>query len=68
MNIYYELKKICPTLDSLNIGGGMPIRTSLGFEYDYEYMIEEIVEQIKAFAMSVILWNRIFLPNLAHTQ
>lgn len=49
MNIYYELKKICPTLDSLNIGGGMPIRTSLGFEYDYEYMIEEIVEQIKSF-------------------
>jgi arginine decarboxylase len=39
MNIYYELKKICPTLDSLNIGGGMPIRTSLHFEYDYEYII-----------------------------
>lgn len=40
---------MCPTLDSLNIGGGMPIRTSLGFEYDYEYMIEEIVAQIKTF-------------------
>ncbi len=51
MNIYYELKKICPSLDSLNIGGGMPIRTSLGFEYDYEYMIEEIVEQIKVFCV-----------------
>lgn len=49
LSIYLELKKICPTLDSLNIGGGMPIRTSLGFEYDYEYMIEEIVAQIKAF-------------------
>lgn len=49
MQIYHELKKICPSLDSLNIGGGMPIRTSLGFEYDYEYMIEEIVEQIKSF-------------------
>jgi arginine decarboxylase len=51
LGIYYELKKICPTLDSLNIGGGMPIRTSLGFEYDYEYMIEEIVEQIKSFCL-----------------
>ncbi len=49
LSIYLELKKICPTLDSLNIGGGMPIRTSLGFEYSYEYMIEEIVSQIKAF-------------------
>ena len=49
LNIYYELKKICPTLDALNIGGGLPIRTSLGFEYNYEYMIEEIIAQIKLF-------------------
>ena len=49
LNVYKELRAICPTLDSLNIGGGMPIRTSLGFEYDYEYMIEEIVAQIKTF-------------------
>ncbi len=49
LSIYHELKKICPSIDSLNIGGGMPIRTSLGFEYDYEYMIEEIVEQIKSY-------------------
>ncbi|MBA3662605.1 MAG: arginine decarboxylase [Bacteroidetes bacterium] len=49
LNIYKELKAVCPDLNSLNIGGGMPIRNSLGFEYDYEYMIEEIVEQIKMF-------------------
>jgi arginine decarboxylase len=49
LNIYKELREVCPTLDSLNIGGGMPIRNSLGFEYDYEYMIEEIVAQIKSF-------------------
>ncbi len=49
LQIYKELREVCPTLDSLNIGGGMPIRTSLGFEYDYEYMIEEIVSQIKMF-------------------
>ncbi|MFA8341611.1 MAG: arginine decarboxylase [Rhodothermaceae bacterium] len=47
LNVYCELKKICPELDSLNIGGGFPIKTSLGFEYDYEYMAEEIVNQIK---------------------
>ena len=49
LNIYLELKKICPSLDSLNIGGGMPIRTSLSFDYSYEYMVEEIVSQIKTF-------------------
>ncbi len=48
INVYVELKKICPELDSLNIGGGFPIKRSLGFEYDYEYMAEEIVAQIKA--------------------
>lgn len=47
LNVYVELKKICPELDSLNIGGGFPIKRSLGFEYDYEYMAEEIVAQIK---------------------
>jgi len=47
MNIFTEMKKICPTLSKLNIGGGLPIRNSLGFEYDYKYMINEIVLNIK---------------------
>jgi arginine decarboxylase len=47
VNLYCELKKICPELDSLNIGGGFPIRTSLASDFDYEYMAEEIVAQIK---------------------
>ena len=47
LKVYVELKKICPTLDSLNIGGGFPIKTSLGFDFDYQYMVNEIVTQIK---------------------
>ena len=47
VSVYCDLKKICPELDSLNIGGGFPIKNSLSFEYDYEYMAEEIVSQIK---------------------
>ncbi|MCC8089202.1 MAG: arginine decarboxylase [Rikenellaceae bacterium] len=47
LNVYCQLKKLCPELDSLNIGGGFPIKNSLGFDYDYEYMTEEIVAQIK---------------------
>ena len=47
VNLYCELKKICPQLDSLNIGGGFPIQTHLDMSYDYEYIAEEIVAQIK---------------------
>lgn len=47
LSVYTSLKKICPSLDSLNIGGGFPIKNSLGFEFDYEYMVDEIVNQIK---------------------
>ncbi len=47
VNLYCELKKECPTLDSLDIGGGFPIPTHLEFNYDYEYMTEEIISQIK---------------------
>jgi len=44
---YCELKKICPDLDSIDIGGGLPIQTSLQFNYDYQQMIDEIVENIQ---------------------
>lgn len=47
MKLYIELRKKCETLDSLNLGGGFPIRNHLGFEYNYEYMINEIVKNIK---------------------
>jgi arginine decarboxylase len=46
MKVYVRLKKICPSLDSLNIGGGFPTKNSLAFEYDYEYMVDEIINQI----------------------
>lgn len=47
MRVYVDLKKVCPTLDSLNIGGGFPIKNSLAFDYDYAYMVDEIIRQIK---------------------
>ncbi len=47
LKVYTRLKKICPTLDSLNIGGGFPIKNSLAFDYDYAYMVDEILNQIK---------------------
>jgi arginine decarboxylase len=47
LKLFIELKKLAPSLDALNLGGGFPIRNHLGFEYDYEYMIREIVANIK---------------------
>ena len=48
LKIYIDLKKECETLDSFNLGGGFPIRNNLGFEYDYEAIINEIVQNIKS--------------------
>ena len=48
LRVYAKLKKVCPDLKSLNIGGGFPIKRSLTFDYDYAYMAEEIVSQIKS--------------------
>ncbi|MEI7662236.1 MAG: arginine decarboxylase [Bacteroidota bacterium] len=47
VQVYCDLKKICPELTALNIGGGLPIKNSLDFVYDYEYMAEEIIAQIQ---------------------
>ena len=47
LQVYTRLKKICPSLDSLNIGGGFPIKNSLAFVYDYDYIIDEVINQIK---------------------
>jgi arginine decarboxylase len=60
INLYCQLKKICPELDSINIGGGFPIKHSLGFDYDYQFMINEIVRNIKAACKR----NKVQMPNI----
>lgn len=60
INLYCQLKKICPELDSINIGGGFPIKHSLGFDYDYQYMANEIVSTIK----NVCKKNKVDMPNI----
>jgi len=47
LELYISLKKQSKTLNSFNLGGGLPIRNNLGFEFDYEYMIKEIIHNIK---------------------
>ena len=48
LQLFVDLKKVCPSIKAINLGGGFPIRNNLGFEYDYEYIINEIVGNIKA--------------------
>ncbi|MBI3232644.1 MAG: arginine decarboxylase, partial [Bacteroidetes bacterium] len=47
VNVYCDLKEECDSLEWFDIGGGMPIYTSLGVEHNYEYMIDQIIYSIK---------------------
>lgn len=47
LKLYIDLKKHSKTLESFNLGGGFPIRNHLGFEYNYEGMINDIIASIK---------------------
>ena len=52
VSLYCKFKKINPDLTTLDIGGGLPFKNSLAFEYDYEYMINEIISTIKSICES----------------
>ena len=47
LKIYAELKRICPSLDTLNIGGGLPFKSSLNFDYDYSGFIQSILKVVE---------------------
>lgn len=51
LKVYCDLKKVCPTLDSLNIGGGFPIKQSLADELDYQYLANEIIRHVKEYCL-----------------
>lgn len=51
LNLFVELKKMCPGIKAINLGGGFPIRNNLSFEYDYENMINELVSNIKQYCL-----------------
>lgn len=57
---YCELKKVCPDLDTVDIGGGFPFKSSMSFEYDYQYMTDQIIENIKWICDK----NNVPVPNI----
>jgi arginine decarboxylase len=60
VELYCELKQYCPELDSINIGGGFPIQVHLDFNFEYEYMAEEIIAQIK----NICTHNKVKEPDV----
>jgi len=60
IDMYCKLKKVCPELDTVDIGGGFPIKNSLAFDYDYAYMAEQIVQNIQ----EVCAKNEVPVPNI----
>lgn len=52
LHVYTDLIKLGADISFLDIGGGFPVKNSLAFEFDYEYLIEEIISQIKSAADS----------------
>jgi arginine decarboxylase len=60
VNVYCDLWKLCRTLDTLDIGGGLPIKNSLNFSFDVDYMISEIVGRIK----DICEENKVQEPNI----
>ena len=57
---YCELKKICPELDSIDIGGGFPVKNSLWFTYDYQYITDEIIRNVQ----SICQEHNVPVPNI----
>lgn len=47
LSLFTSIKKMEPNITKLNIGGGLPIQNSLNFNYDYEYMTQEVVRNIQ---------------------
>lgn len=50
MQTYVELKKVNPSLDTINIGGGMPIPYDRKYKYSVDSLIEGIVKFLAEFA------------------
>ena len=45
--IYFNLKKKISTLDTMDIGGGLPVQYNLDFEFDYQNFSDLIIKQVK---------------------
>jgi len=49
LKVYCDLKKECATLNTLNIGGGFPVKNSLADNFDHQQMVDAIIRQVKEY-------------------
>ncbi|MGH1337288.1 MAG: arginine decarboxylase [Aureispira sp.] len=47
LTLYITLQKEVPSLTDFNLGGGFPIANQLGFEYDYQGIVNKMVSTIQ---------------------
>lgn len=47
VQLYCKFRKVNEHLTKLNLGGGLPYKNSLTFDFDHEYIINELVARIK---------------------
>lgn len=57
---YCDLKKLHPSLEYFDFGGGFPIKYSLTYNFDYDYLVDEMVKTAK----SVCNKNDVECPSL----
>lgn len=60
LSVYGQLAKLVPSINAINIGGGLPFKDSLDFDYDFDGIIDEIVLQIKLMSEE----SEIAMPNI----
>ncbi len=45
--LYCKLKKRFDTLEYFDFGGGLPVKYSLNYNFDYEYLVDEMIKTAK---------------------
>lgn len=45
--LYTEASRVCSSIHLFNIGGGLPIKKTLDFDFDYAALIHQVIDQIK---------------------
>ncbi len=47
MQVYCDLKKMYPSFEYFDFGGGVPVKYSLTYQFDYEQLVEKIIKTAK---------------------
>lgn len=58
--LYCNLKRKYDSLESFDFGGGFPVKYSLTYNFDYDYLVDSIIKTVK----SISIKNKIPEPQL----